>query len=277
MIAMPNATNEFQASVMAGFASNESPAPIKYIWNEVRWVTVAESYVLPSMEQAVSQASKCYLIQHAAEFLSNGSLSQNSTQALLNGPQASSDNTHKFEVGIRPFLNTVGMVLPILVEFFFSMAIGGISGFSEWYRPDAVRSRYLNRLGLSLSLSCLIEISWGLWLEVYHENMQITGGQYCLIWLIYWFYGFIAFEVLDTISGWVPLPILPLFVLSYIIINVGASVFPIDIKPAFYHLDYIWPSYNCFELLITVLSKGRPVGFIETCPFFLGGFLFGCH
>lgn len=137
----------------------------------------------------------------------NHTLSLNSRKVLLNGIGASSDSIVEFELGIRPFLNTVGMVLPILVEFFFSMAMNGIAGFSKWYQPDSIRSRYLNRLGLSLTLSCLIGISWGLWLEVYHENLQISGGQYCLIWLIYWLYGFIAFEVLDTLSGWLPLQI----------------------------------------------------------------------
>lgn len=265
---MPNATDYFLDAVQNGV--QQSQDSVRYVWNEARWITVAESYVLPSLTAAISGLNDCYTSNITAPLLANNTLSLPSTRVLLSGVPAHSINIQPFEIGMRPFLNTVGMVFPILIEFFFAMAMGGIGAIFKWYRPDRILSRYLNRFLLSLFFSCVIGISWGLWLEIYREDFDLTGGQYCKIWLIYWMYGLIAFEVLDTAASFVPVPFLPLCVLTYVIVNVGGSVFPIDIKPAFYHLDYIWPSYNCFELLITVLSHGSTSRVYRNVPVLFG-------
>ncbi|KAJ5693118.1 hypothetical protein N7462_002541 [Penicillium macrosclerotiorum] len=268
IIAMPNATNHFDTAVHDGIKQAEDL--VRYIYNEVRWVTVAESYILPSLTATVNGLNSCFSRNVTAPRLADETLSLASTRVLLDGIQASPINIKAFIIGMRPFLNTVGMVFPILLAFFFIMAMGGIAQPSAWYQSDRILSRYLNRILLSLLYSCVVGISWGLWLEVYREDFAITGGQYCLVWLIYWIYTFIAFEVLDTAAAFVPMPFLPLCVLTYVIINVGASVFPIDIKPTFYHLDYIWPSYNCFELLISVLSDGSTSRVYRNVPVLFG-------
>jgi hypothetical protein len=253
---MPNATTRFEAAIHDGQIDFASNGLIHSFYNEARWVTMAESFIKPSFDAAVSELNTCYNKNYTSLLFTQAHSSQSSLAVLLNGIGYTTTTIGTLGIGIRPFLNTVGMVFPILTQFFFSMATGGIAAHTGWYNSTATRSRYLNHLGLSLLWTCIIGISWGLWLEVFREDLALSSGQYCLIWLIFWVYSLIAFEVLDTAAAFVPLPILPLCVLCYIILNVSASVFPIEVKPAFYHIDYIWPSYNCFELLITVLSDG---------------------
>lgn len=267
---MPNATSRFRAAF-----AEESDAPyhpnaaLHYIYNEARWATVSEGYIIPSLSAAVTEANSRFQ-QLAIQGLKTGNLSATSMRTLVEGVQATETKIASLSIGIKPYLNTVGMVFPIIIEFFLSMGFSGIIAHSGWPNPAKLWSVFLGRLCVSLFFSCLIGISWGLWFEIFHESVSISGGQYCLVWLTYWIYGLIAFLVLDTATVFVPMPYLPVCVLTYIIVNVSASVFPVDIKPDFFHLDYIWPSYNCFELLITTLSHGASNRIYRNVPALLG-------
>lgn len=239
------------------------------MYNEARWATVSEAYIIPSISAVVSEANSRFQ-QLAIRGLKTESLSATALRTLLDGIQATGINISSSSMGIKPYLNTVGMVFPIIIEFFISMGLTGIIAHSAWPNPSNMRSVFLVRLCVSLFFSCLIGISWESWFEIFRESVPISGGQYCLVWLTYWIYGLIAFLVLDTASVFVPMPYLPVCVLTYIIVNVSASVFPVDIKPDFFHLDYIWPSYNCFELLITTLSHGASSRVYRNVPVLLG-------
>lgn len=269
IIAMPNATRNFWTAIEGENDAYGPSAALQYIYNEARWATMSEGFIIPSISSAISEATS-RLQQLALHDLDAERLNATSVQALLNGVDATGVNIAQLGIGIKVYLNTVGMVFPIIIEFFLSMALTGIIAHSAWPNNPRTRSVYLIRLSVSLFFSCLIGISWGLWFEIFHESKAISGGQYCLVWLTYWIYSFIAFLVLDTASAFMPMPFLPICVLAYIIINVSATVFPIDVKPAFFHLDYIWPSYNCFELLVTTLSHGSTSRVYRNVPVLLG-------
>jgi hypothetical protein len=271
---MPNATANFWTALEEGSDASYRPSTaLHYIYNEARWATVSEGYIIPSLSSVVSEANSLFQ-QLAIPELKIENLSATSLSMLLDGIQATGSNICPLSIGIKPYLNTVGMVFPIIIEFFLSMSLTGIIAHAAWPNPASKQFVFLVRLSVSLIFSCLIGISWGLWFEIFHESAPISGGKYCLIWLIYWVYGFIAFLVLDTATVFVPMPYLPVCVLTYIIVNVSASVFPVDIKPDFFHLDYIWPSYNCFELLITTLSHGANSRIYRNVPVLFGWLVF---
>lgn len=84
-----------------------------------------------------------------------------------------------------------------------------------------------------------------------------------------WVYAMIGFEYHDTCAAFVPVEFLPITVLAWIIMNVSAALFPIPVKPAFYHFDYAVPSFNSFELLLRFFPVARRIGCIEMCLFCL--------
>lgn len=264
---MPGATDEFNRALKEGNTSYDPSTAITYIYNQARWPTTAEGYVTPSLQEAVSVAKSVYLQNYGQALLANGTLSSNGIEVLLNGIQATEDDIHPVTVGIKFFLDTASMVFPALIMFFYSMALRAAPGL---FGPLPVKENYLYRMLAAPLMTCLVGISWGLWYEAFHEGDSISGGQYCLIWLTFWMYSFIAFLVFDAMTGVVPNFIFPPFVLLYIIINVTAAAFPIDLKPRFFHLDYIWPGYNCFELFITILSHGSTSRVYRNVPVLFG-------
>jgi hypothetical protein len=266
---MPGATIDFTRAVEAGNASFDPTTTITYILNEARWPTTAEGYVSPSLQEAVIAANNLFLQGYAKTLLSENSttLSPNGLSVLLNGIQAIEDDIHPINVGVKYFLDTASMVFPALITFFYSMALRAAPGL---FGHTSFKSNYIYRISAAMCLTCVVGISWGLWYEVFHESDGISGGQYCLIWLTFWMYALIAFLVYDAMTGVLPNYIFPPFVLVYIIINVTAAAFPIDLKPRFFHLDYIWPGYNCFELFITILSHGSTSRVYRNVPVLFG-------
>ncbi|OJJ46489.1 hypothetical protein ASPZODRAFT_132564 [Penicilliopsis zonata CBS 506.65] len=275
VIAMPNAsTNLHRAITNDNTTTYDSTTALTYIWNQAHWPMVAEGYITPSLEEAVDGASSLWIQTYGAALLeatSESNLSSTGIRLLLDGFGSTSVDIQPFPIGVRPFLSTAAMVFPALLEFFFSMALRGASDECGLPRGRlALQRHYLLRGCAMLIFSCLMGISWGLWHEVFHEHSGISGSQFCLIWLTFWMYGIIAFVVYDSATAALPTFLFPPLVLTYIIINVTAAAFPIPLKPAFFHLDYIWPSYNCFELYTTILTHGSTSRVYRNVPVLFG-------
>ncbi|KAH8693152.1 hypothetical protein BGW36DRAFT_35322 [Talaromyces proteolyticus] len=268
IIAMPNATHQLNLAIDDGSTLSNSSTAIAYIYNEARWPTTVEGFVIPSLRQAVSDTNSGYLQNYGVEKLSNANLSANGIEVLLNGLQAKAVNIYAVTLGIKYYLNTAGMVFPALIMFLYSMAL---SAAPSLIGPLSTRNDFLYRMVVVPIMSCVSGISWGLWYEAFHESPNgISGVQYCVIWLTFWMYALIAFLLYDIMVGAIPAAFYPPMVLVYIIINVTAAAFPIDLKPRFFHLDYVWPGYNCFELLITILSHGSTSRVYRNVPVLFG-------
>lgn len=268
---MPGATEKFTNAIQTSNTSYDRSTAITYVWNEIRWSTVAEGFITPSMQAAVSGTNSIYMQEYGSKMLANGSLTPEGIQILLNGIQATSDNIRPFSFGPKALLPTAALVFPALLEFFLSMALRAAPML---FGPLNVKQNYLYRISVFMFFSCIMGISWGLWYEAFHKDAGISGGQYCLIWLTFWLYGIIAFFYFDTLTAVAPNFIFPPLVLTYIIINVTSAVFPIDLKPRFYHLDYIWPGLNAWELVMTIISQGSTSRVYRNVPVMFGWIIF---
>lgn len=252
---MPNATANLNLAISTGDSSYDPSQAVTYIWNEARWALAEESIVLSSIEAAVTQAQAQYAQEYASKRLSTSTISRNSTLNAMNPIQATALNLYSFSIGIKPFINTVGFVFPGLIQFFFAMALGGISAKTHIHRLSPVRS-YLIRFIISRIWTFMIAISWAGWFYTFAEGRTGAASSYILMALDMWMYTMISFEFHDSCAAFIPIEFLPITVLSWVIINVTAAAFPIALKPVFYHIDYAIPSFNCFEIFVTILTGG---------------------
>lgn len=153
------------------------------------------------------------------------------------------------------------------MSFFFSLRLRfAINMFG----PMTTRDNYLWRMSCAFVMSCFAGVSWGLWFEAFREDYPISGSQYCLLWMTWWLYAFVVFIVYDTLTAVASPLFMPPFVLLFIIINVSSAIFPVNIKPRFYHLDYIWPGHNCYELSIAIISHGAAGYIYRNIPIMFG-------
>jgi len=253
---MHNATSRLNSAITTGDSSYDPSEAVIYIWNEARWALAQETVVLSSINSAINQAQRQYSQQYASKRIATSTLSRNSSLVLLNPFQASSVNIYSFSIGIKPFISTVGFVFPGLIQFFFAMALGGISAKTHIHRRLSTAKNYLTRFVVSRLFTFIIAISWSGWFYTFAQGRTGSPSSYILMALDMWMYAMIAFEFHDTCAAFIPIEFLPITVLSWVIINVTAAAFPIPLKLTFYRIDYAIPSFNCFEIFITILTGG---------------------
>ncbi|KAH8653400.1 hypothetical protein BX600DRAFT_440478 [Xylariales sp. PMI_506] len=267
LIAMPNATARLDAAIGAGDPNYDPSAALQYIWNEARWALAQESVVYASFEAAIAAAQSAYASSYAAERIvaaagssSNSNLTTTGALALLEPFSATSVNVYAFAIGIKPFLSTVGFVFPGLIQFFFAMALAGISTKTAFHRHFLAARAYWVRFAVSRLWTLVIALSWSGWFFAFAQGRTGAGAgrgsTYALVTLDMWVYAQIAFEFHDACAAFVPIECLPITVLSWVIVNVTAAAFPAPLKPRFYRVDYALPSYNCFEIFITIVTGG---------------------
>ena len=257
LIVMPGASEKLYNAVNSSDEDYDPSTALHYIWNEMRWPLVGESVVESSIDSAIEDAQSIFASDYASEIISESNLSKTAIQILLNPFEASSTNIYAFDIGIKAFVSTVGFVFPGLIQFFFAMAFGGISAKNHIHSRLSTKTNYIIRLLLSRFWTFIIAISWAGWLFCFAEGRTgVYSHSYILITLDIWMYTMISFEFHDTCAAFVPIEFLPITVLSWVIMNVTAAAYPIPLKSAFFHFDFAVPSYNCFELFITIMSGG---------------------
>ncbi len=253
----PNATSKFTTAVATGDISYNASSSLTFIWNEVRWALVTESVISPTVTTTVIIAQKIFLANYAPALIAATQFNANQSTVLLNPLATSTINIYSFSVGIKPFLNTVGFVFPGLVQFFFAMGFMAASASTHMTRDLSVSKNYLMRFVLSRLWGFIMAISWTGWFYMFGEGQR---GEYdhsfILLTLNMWVYNMISYEYHDACAAFIPLQVMPLSVISWIIMNVSAAAFPVQLKPDFFRFDYAVPSYNCFELFITIMTKG---------------------
>jgi hypothetical protein len=270
LIVLPNVTASLNAAIESSNTEYDPSSALLFIWNEARWALVSESSIELSVATAVAAASMLYGTEYASERIATSQLSQNASIVLLNPFQYSTKNIYVFDPGMRHFISSVGFVFPSVFQFFFAMALGGVSARTNMHATFSTGKNYLIRFLISRLWTFIIALSWAGWFFCLAEGRTgVYKHSFILLTLNMWVYAMIGFEYHDTCAAFVPVEFLPITVLAWIIMNVSAALFPIPVKPAFYQFDYAVPSFNSFELLLRFFPVARRIGCIEMCLFCL--------
>ena len=190
----------------------------------------------------------------AAKVLNTNDL--NATMALLNPISASSINIMPTPQGTKALYNTVTLVLPIIQQFFFLMALNGISNSFGIYGYLSSLHVGLIRMIVSISYTFLAALTLAGYIWAFREDWGVTSAQFVLTWMAMWLYMHVNFLVLDAATAFVPLSFLTFFVLPWAIINVTSTIFPFELSPDFYKLGYALPGHQVVSILFQVWSGG---------------------
>ncbi|KAH9205419.1 hypothetical protein DL95DRAFT_430014 [Leptodontidium sp. 2 PMI_412] len=130
IFAQDGASDRLSAALGGGVAAAgyNSSNTLTYVYNEARYPTVQSGYILSNMQILVGAAGSIYgSLNGTAAAKSLNTNDPNATLALLNPISASSINIMPIPQGTKVLYNTVTLVLPIIQQFFFLMALNGIS------------------------------------------------------------------------------------------------------------------------------------------------------
>jgi hypothetical protein len=255
---MPGASDRLEAAIQGVNAStyNANDA-LHYIWNEQYYTTFARSVVLSGMTKLVAGTRLAYDKINgtgAAQMLN--SQDPAAVQVLLNPISSTATNIKPSPFGSVIFFNTVSMAMAILQQFFFLLVINGAMRAHQLYNRMTVRSSLLVRrfAGLTFALGAALCQTGYFW--AFREDWHVNGNQFVLTWMTIWLLMHIHYLILDSISSIAPLPVMPFVVVLWILINIAASVSPLELQAGFYSWGIALPSHNAYSVMVTIWSGG---------------------
>ncbi|KAL4916412.1 nitrosoguanidine resistance protein SNG1 [Aspergillus aurantiobrunneus] len=247
------------ASALAGETQDSTEAALTYIWNGARYPALAQGYIYSNLFTLVQVARSTYYSHNATSALQTLSPSNpTSIQAFLNPISASEINLKTTTHGARVFYNTITLVIPILQQFFFMMALNGLSGqFPALAKlGGSAVGNWLFRLCLSLVYTFIASICTAGYIWAFRESWAVNGTQFALSWLVIWLYMHINFLLIDAAGAYIPIQFLPLCFLTWIIINISSTVAPFELSPGFFRWGYALPANEVYQVLVQIWSDG---------------------
>lgn len=231
---------------------------IRYVWNGARYPSIAMSSIQSNMNKLIQGARSAYYARNATSVVMSTSFNSNSDalEAFLDPIQATEINLKRTEQGSRLLHNTVTMLIPILPQFFFVMAMNGISAKYQIFTRVGIRNNLVIRTCLSLSYTFASALVMTGFIWVFRESWDVNGNQFVLSWMIIWLCMHINFLFFEIVSEVLHVLLRPLLVLSTILISIASTFTPFQLSPGFFRWGYAIPAHELYQVLIEIWSDG---------------------
>jgi len=226
-----------------------------YIWNEALYAPTVDSAISTNLQILSGAARVAYSTGNGTGNVR--SVSGSAALSVLADPwKLQSTNIQPTTQGSRAIYNTVVIILILIQEFFYLGTINGLyAQFKLYSRADPYRIiavRNLTSLAYTFIGSlCVIGTIWA-----FKSGWGINGNQFVLSWMTLWLFAHTNFLVLDVCTIWLPPPLVPMALVSWIIFNITSVLLPLDLSPAFYHIGYVFPAHEVFQVLTDIWSGG---------------------
>ncbi|KAJ9649229.1 hypothetical protein H2201_004237 [Coniosporium apollinis] len=257
--ALPGASTRLSAALQGGDAARayNSSETIQYLWNEARYTTTAESLIKANMETLIAASRVVYSHINGTRALQSMNTSdETAVNILMNPIVASNINIKPTTHGTRVLYNTVSVALSIVQQFFFVMAINGVSSELNLFSKLPPRTNGLIRMGLATVYTFVGSLCWMGYVWAFKEGWEVNGAQFVLSWMAGWLFMYINFLVLDIGAVFIPMHFMPFFVLTWIITNVTSSLGLFETSPGFYRWGYALPAHAVYQVFVQIWSGG---------------------
>ncbi|SCU94915.1 LAMI_0F00166g1_1 [Lachancea mirantina] len=265
----PDSSDRLSEAIQGGEAASKygsSPA-LTYVWNEVRYPPITDEAIEGSFTGLVEATRQSYNALYASQAMQNlNSSSPQALQAFLDPVPFSSINLMPTLQGTKLFYNTVGMVMPILQQFFFLLILNGLSYELKIYKELSFQATLLLRTIASVAFTFGASLCTAGYIWAFREAWQVNGNQFVLSWMVYWLLMYVHLLILDCCTAFLPPPALPFVVLPYIIINITGTISPFEINPGFYRWAYALPAKEAYDVLTDIWSGGYVPSLYRALP-----------
>ncbi|KAL4972283.1 hypothetical protein BDW66DRAFT_162994 [Aspergillus desertorum] len=230
--ALPGASSNLESALAN---ENSTPTTLTYVWNGARYAAVSQSAVYTNLQTLVQTTRSTYY-------------ANNASAVLLTNINAMD--------GSRALYNSVSMIMPIIMQFFFMMAMNGISPQYRLFTTLSPRTNGIIRMGISvlytfISALCMIGYIWA-----FREGWAVNGNQFVLSWMTVWLYMHINFMFFDILTTFVPMQYMSFCVITWAITNVSSTISPFELNPGFYRWAHALPAHETYVILAQIWSDG---------------------
>lgn len=253
--AAPNASTSLDATLTNG--TTPSNSSLTYIWNGARYPAFSQSNIYSSILTLVQATRSAYYASSAARVLSSANLSNPvALQTFLDPIQASEINIKTTSQGTRVLYNTVSMVMPIIQQFFFMMALNGVSSEYHIFKKLGFVANGLIRMVASIIYTFVGSVCMAGYIWAFKESWDLNSKQFVLTWMIIWLYMHINFLTVDVLTAFVPMQFLPFCILTWVIVSVASTISPFELNPGFFRWGYALPAHETYQVLVQIWSDG---------------------
>ncbi|EXJ76028.1 uncharacterized protein A1O5_00536 [Cladophialophora psammophila CBS 110553] len=255
----PNASARLARALASGEVARTYQASdaLTYVWNEVRYPPFSDEALMSSFELLAQAAEQEYHLRQGQPALQN--LNRNSSaavQVLFHPIGISGVNIMETTNPTRLLYNTATMVMPVLEQFFFVLILNGLSDELGIYKKVPATTTGIIRVAFAFCYTLLSALGMTGYIWAFRETWAVDGKQLGLTWMTFWLLHTVHFVVVDTAAAFWPVPVMPFFILTWIVLNLASSVSPLQLNPAFYHWGYALPDNEAYSLLTDIWSKG---------------------
>lgn len=231
---------------------------ITYITNGIHYPVVTTSYLVTNLQQLIISASRIIYSVAGQDLLASANLTNpDALSALFNPIMPTAIDIMPTEQTPRVLLNTVTTVMPILMQFFFFMATDNISDHNGVYTKLRTWDVYIFRLVLTKLYTLMSGLITTAYIWSFREHWGIGTGKFFEMWMCFWLYCEINSLVLNTLlTTVIPMPFVPFFMLTWIIMNITSTVYPFVLNAGFYRWGYALPAHNIWTVLVGIWSDG---------------------
>ncbi|RSL42034.1 hypothetical protein CEP53_012409 [Fusarium sp. AF-6] len=253
------ASDRLAAAIEGGSAAqNYDPTDsVTFIYNSARYPTTASGYLVSNFQSLLGAMRGGYYRtkEGQAAFGNVNSSDPAAIQAYLNPIQGAPDVIRPTNQAARNLYNTINIVMAILGQFFYVLAMNGIFDNFGIHKGMRITHVWLMRFitGKIFSMLFAVVVTGYIW--AFREDWGVNGGHWALSWLTFWLFMDTNFQVLEsTINSFVPMALTPFFLLTWFMVNVSACIFPFELMAGFYRIGYAFPAHSLWIVLIQVWS-----------------------
>lgn len=241
-------------------SNTTATSALTYIWNGARYPAFAQSAIYSNLLTLIEATRSTYYARNASNVLQTLLASSASTStaltAFLDPITATEHNIKATAQGGRVLYNTVSIIMPIIQQFFFMMALNGLSAQFQLFTRLTPRANGLLRLCISgcytfVGALCMVGYIWA-----FRESWAVSAGQFVLCWMAVWLYMHINFQIVDVLTTYVPMQFMPFCILTWAILNVASTVSPFEMQPGFFRWAYALPAHELYQVLVQIWSDG---------------------
>ncbi|KIW70955.1 hypothetical protein PV04_03182 [Phialophora macrospora] len=238
--------------------SYNASTALTYVWNEVRYPPFSDEALMSNFEILARATEQDYLHRHGLAGLQKVDHNDSAAVQVLFHPIGISDvNIAETTQPARLLYNTATMVMPVLQQFFFVLILNGLSDELGIYKHVASTSTTgILRVALASSYTLLSAAAMTGYVWAFRETWHVDARQFFLTWMVLWLLHAVHFVVVDTAAAVWPVPVMPFFILTWIVLNLSSSVSPLELNPRFYHWGYALPDNEAYALLTDIWSRG---------------------
>lgn len=244
----------------------DSSDAVTLVYNSAKYPAALASSVIGNLHTLVGAASAAYANVDSSAISRLNTSDTAAVHAFRTPISSKAMDIWPTNQSGRVLYNTVSIIFPIIQQFFFLMALNGLSNQYKLYTSMRMRYAIAMRTVLATTYTFISALSMSGYIWAFREDWPVDVGQFWLTCMLLWLYMIIHFALLDACLGFLPMSLMPFAVVTWVVLNVASTLYPFTLSPGWYKIGYSMPAYNAYNTLLDIWTKGCNPVLYRTLP-----------